>query len=69
MNQSDIYHRQYEVWKYDLLEPEEKLFVGRPSRHIPTWAMKFPDHIIKTELTEAQKEEREDDFLRQHGIK
>lgn len=70
MNQSDIYNRQYEVYKYDLLEPEEKLYVGyKPPRHVPIWAMKIPDYLVRRELTEIEKEEREDDFLRKHGIK
>lgn len=71
MNIEDSY--QYQAWIRDQLEPEEKLYVGRkPPREVPQWAMKFPDHLIgrsPEEMTELQKDERNDEYLRKHGIK
>lgn len=71
MNIEDNYH--YQAWVYDQLEPEERLFVGRrPPREVPMWAMKFPEHLISRspeEMTEREKEERNDEYLRKHGIK
>lgn len=72
MSQSDLYHMQQEVWIYDQLQPEERLYVGRKvPRPVPGYAIPFPDHLIKNapeEITDLQREEREDDFLLGHGI-
>lgn len=63
---NDIYHRMYEVWKYEQVEPEEKLFVGRrPPKEVPGWMMKPP---LKKEKSEREILEMEDEFLRKHGI-
>lgn len=72
MNQSDLYHMQQEVWIYDQLQPEERLYIGRRTpRPVPGYAIPFPENLIKNappELTDQQLEERQDDFLRAHGI-
>lgn len=71
MNQSDLYH--YDVWVYDQLYPDEKLYVGRRvPRPVPNYAIPFPEHLIKNappEVTDKEWEEREDEYLRKHGIK
>lgn len=73
MNQSDLYNMQQEVWVYDQLQPDERLYMGRRTpRPVPGYAIPFPTHLIKNapeELTDRQREEREDDFLRSKGIK
>lgn len=71
MNQSDIYHYQYEAWLYDIMEPGNEIYMDRmlESRH--AWTEPFPEHLIKNspeQITDLQREEREDDFLRKHGI-
>lgn len=70
---SDLYHNQYEAWKWDQLNPDERLYMGRRTpRPVPGYAVPFPDHLIKNapeEITDRQREEREDDFLRKHVVK
>lgn len=71
MNQSDIYGQ--EVWVFNQLEPyQERMYMGRKEpRPVPSYAIPFPDSLIKNappELTELQLEERENDFLKLHGI-
>lgn len=72
MRTEEIYHRQQEVWIYDNLQPEERLYVGRRTpRPVPGYSIPFPPHLIKNappELTDKELEEREDDFLKAHGI-
>lgn len=72
-NMSDLYHNQYESWKWDQLNPDERLYMGRKEpRPIPGYAIPFPERLIKNappELTDLQLEEREDDFLRKWGVK
>lgn len=63
----------YDAWVFDQLEPDQqRLYVGRVSKNeTPAWATPFPEHLIKNappELTDREREEREDDFLRKHGI-
>lgn len=53
-------------WLNSQYEPEEKLFVGRrPPRKPKSWMMK-PEQ--REERTEKEIEEREDNYLRKHGI-
>lgn len=68
----DIYNRQYEVWLYDLYEPEEKMFVGRkPPRKVPFYALKFPDYLIGNappEITDQELFQKNKKFLSDNGI-
>ena len=61
----------YDVWVYNQLEPQEELFMGRtPPRHIPFYAIKFPDYLINQappSITEQEWDERQDQYLREHG--
>lgn len=67
MRTEEIYHRMQEVWIYDQLQPEEHLFLGRrPPRETPGWILKAP---AREELPPEEIERREDEFLKQHGIK
>lgn len=63
----------YDAWLYDQLQPEERLYVGRKvPRPVPGYAVPFPSHLIKNapeELTDRQREEREDLYLLSKGIK
>lgn len=72
MRSEELYHNQQEVWIYDQLQPDERLYMGRRTpRPVPGYAIPFPEHLIKCapeELTDRQREEREDDFLLGHGI-
>lgn len=53
-------------WINNQYEPEEKLFVGRrPPRKPKAWMMK-PE--AREERTEKEIEEREDEYLKRHGI-
>lgn len=56
----------YQEWVNSQYEPEEKLFVGRyPPREPKAWMLKPPP---RDELTEKEIEEREDEYLKKHGI-
>lgn len=72
MNQSDIYHYRYEAWVWDQLNPEDRLWVGRkPPRVIPAWAEPLPSHLIgraPEEIDQQEKDRRNDEFLKQHGL-
>lgn len=74
MRTEEMYHRQQEVWIYNMLEPDnERMYVGRKEpKPTPAWAIPFPSHMIKNappELTDLQREEREDLYLMSKGIK
>ena len=56
----------YQAWIYSQLEPEEKLFVGRrPKKETPTWMLRGPS---RDTLSEKEVQDKEDQFLRDHGI-
>lgn len=59
----------YDAWLYDSLNPDENIFLGRYSpkkpKDKPGWMLKAE---ARQEMEEREREEREDDFLRQHGI-
>lgn len=71
MNQSDIYHYREEAWIFDQLEPDQaRLSVGR--RAPRPKAVPFPEHLISKappEITDQEWEIKEDEYLRQRGIK
>lgn len=57
----------YNNWLHSQYEPEEKLFVGRtpPKKEIPTWMLKGAD---REHMTEIEREEKNDEYLKRHGI-
>jgi hypothetical protein len=62
----DIYHRMYEVWLHDMLEPEEKLFVGRkPPREVKSWMTRPAPRDQRMEEEMLIKERA---YLSKHGI-
>lgn len=66
MNQ-DIYNRMYEVWLHDMLEPEEKLFVGRapkPRHEIKGWQMRG----YNPNPTEEEKQQSIDEYMKRQEL-
>lgn len=66
MNQSDIYNRMYEVWLNDMMEPEEKLFVGRapkPRHEIKGWQMRG----YNPDPTEEEKQQSIDEYMKRQN--
>lgn len=60
---------RYQAWIFDQLEPDiQQPFTGRSTknpREIKGWQMRN----YNPELSEREKEEREDEFLKRHEIK
>lgn len=61
----------YDAWVFDQLEPGNKIYQDLMLRSSHSFLIPFPEHLIKNapeEIDQQEKDRRNDEFLKQHGV-